>query len=163
MYLDLCPQSFYEDVEVDEIDEIETFLIDVAAGKVSKQKATSSVIDCLRLSIPDTSRFCVAIIQVPVQGQGFTHTASRIWQRLVEFFPYSLVLLIPIALLLSTCFMPSLWTDPMEEKLREAKEGAEAAVAEHLRQEGKDDDDDEDDGGDNKHEEPKDATLKKTE
>lgn len=32
--LDYAKQSFYEDVEVDEVDEIEHYLIDVAAGKV---------------------------------------------------------------------------------------------------------------------------------
>ena len=33
--LDMPKESFYEDPEVDEIDEIETFLVDIAAGKVS--------------------------------------------------------------------------------------------------------------------------------
>lgn len=150
---------------MDEVDEIETFLVDVLSGKVGVIVAAICMYGSLLLMWPLLTLLSLSpqptiTIKVPVQGRGLQHTASRIWQRLVEFFPYSLVLLIPIGLLLSLWLVPSMWVDEEEEKLREATEET-AAAAEGEKKEGEGGDEKKEGEGEGKSEVPKGKASKK--
>ena len=67
-----APQNkkFFEDVEVDELDEMETFLSDVVLGKV------------------------------PAQREGLWGLPQRLWRRFMEWYPTSAVLAAGLVLVL---------------------------------------------------------------
>lgn len=65
--------------------------------------------------------------QVPAQRQGAMQATRRAWQRLKDWYPYSLVLLLPVLLLLSTCICPSYWGDGKDDdEDADAGEGRDA-------------------------------------
>jgi len=84
--LDYQSKSFFEDPEVDEFEEIETFLKDINSGKV------------------------------PAHREGLTALPSKMWNKLVDAYPYSLLFLIPIVMLIWAFWMDS---EEEEEKPKE--------------------------------------------
>jgi hypothetical protein len=80
---------------------------------------------------------------VPAQRQGALQAGRRIWQGLKDWYPYSLFLLLPVVLLLSTCLYPSLWVGESPEDENVGKEGtshvskAQHAAAQLLQGEAK--------------------------
>lgn len=107
-----------------------------------------------------------AVGQVPAQRQGALQAGRRIWQGLKDWYPYSLFLLLPVMLLLSTCLYPSLWVGESPEDENVGKEGAshvskaQHAAAQTLQEEA-DESNSEGDGANHKKEKSEDVLRRK--
>eukprot|EP00617_Octactis_speculum_P017045 CAMPEP_0185756766 /NCGR_PEP_ID=MMETSP1174-20130828/15176_1 /TAXON_ID=35687 /ORGANISM="Dictyocha speculum, Strain CCMP1381" /LENGTH=422 /DNA_ID=CAMNT_0028435875 /DNA_START=12 /DNA_END=1280 /DNA_ORIENTATION=+ len=73
--LDMPAEKFYEDSEVNEADEIDTFLKEVFVGKI------------------------------PAQREGFKGSFGRLWRRMEAMGWYSLLLVVPLVLLVLACLI----------------------------------------------------------
>jgi len=98
--LDKGGERFYEDPEVNEADEIETFLQQVFAGAI------------------------------PAQREGVKGTLNRYWKRFKALGPSGMLLVLPFLLLILACVLtPGDDSDELETQAQERAVGAAAASA----------------------------------